>query len=224
MKFKTDDSIFMNDMKNIIEYSLGFLEGAQRGKRVFLQTLGNKTVDLLKEYIDTMAKVDQQLLQHVYEWEMSGSPDARLFDIDYVVKNTGLSISSTFRQSTSVKAGSNVPFYDKARIMEEGIPVTIKPKTAKALAFEANGQTVFTKGEVRVANPGGEAAQGGFEKTFDRFFNVYFTQAFLYSSGIIKYLKNPVLYKTNMQAGKRGGRSIGLSTGYKWMANAGVDL
>lgn len=222
MKITTDDAMFMKEMNNIMEYSLGFLEGAKRGKRQFLDNLGSNTIETLKNYLDTMARVDEQALGHMYEWGMSGSPDSRLFDIDYTVSNNGLSINSTFRQSTSVKEGSKVPFYDKARIMEQGIPVTIRPKSAQVLSFDNNGEQVFTKGPISVNNPGGQAAQNGFQKTIDRFFDVYFTQAFLYASGIANYLENPVAYKKNLPAGKRGGRSTGISTGYKWMANAGV--
>ena len=33
-----------------------------------------------------------------------------------------------------------------------------------------------------------------------------------------------VLYKQNLNAGKVGGRSVGYSTGYAWIANAGRKL
>jgi hypothetical protein len=49
-----------------------------------------------------------------------------------------------------------------------------------------------------------------------------FSQAFIRSSGIIKYLENPTAYKKNLGAGKRGGRSVGISTGYTWVANLGA--
>jgi hypothetical protein len=115
-----------------------------------------------------------------------------------------------------------VPFYDKARIIEFGIPVVIKPRTSNVLAFEDNGDMVFTAGPVNVANPGGVAAQGGFEKTFDMFFTRYLSQAFLRSTGVAAYLENPLVYKSNMQQGKRMGRSAGYKTGYKWIASAGM--
>jgi hypothetical protein len=54
------------------------------------------------------------------------------------------------------------------------------------------------------------------------FFNRYFSQAFLRVSGVAQYLENPRAYKKNIQAGKRVGRSKGVSTGYRWIANAGV--
>jgi hypothetical protein len=215
---------FKKEMTNIVDYSMGFLEGIQRGKTAFLKTVGLETVELMKEFIDSNARVNPDMLHHVYEWNQTGSPSARLYDISYTTSNLGLSFRSSFRQSTSIKNGSRTPFYDKARIMEEGIPVTIRPRVAQALAFEDNGETIFTKSEVRVDNPGGTEVQGGFEKVFDMFFNRYFSQAFLRVSGIGKYLENPVVYRKDMAAGKKMGRSKGLSTGYRWIANAGVGI
>jgi hypothetical protein len=213
---------FKKDMSNIVDYSVGFLDGIHRGKTVFLKTLGLETVELMKEFIDSNARVNPEMLHHIYEWHQTGSPSARLYDISYTTSQLGLSFKSSFRQSTSIKNGSRTPFYDKARIMEEGIPVTIRPRLAQALAFEDNGEMVFTKNEVRVDNPGGTAVEGGFEKVFDMFFNRYFSQAFLRVSGVAKYLENPIVYKKDMAAGKKMGRSKGISTGYRWIANAGV--
>ena len=217
-----DSKQFKKDMNNIVNYSIGFLEGAQRGKTIFLKTLGMETVELMKEFIDSNARVNPQMLHHVYEWTMTGSPEARLYDISYTTSNLGLSFKSSFSQSKSIKDGSRTPFYDKARIMEEGIPVTIRPKVSQVLAFEDNGETVFTRGPVQVLNPGGTEVEGGFEKVFDMFFNKYFSQAFLRTSGIARYLENPQVYKKDMPAGKRMGKSKGLSTGYRWIDNAGM--
>ena len=219
---KFNSNQFKKDMNNIVNYSIGFLEGVQRGKTVFLKTLGMETVEVMKEFIDSNARVNPQMLHHVYEWTMVGSPDARLYDISYTASNLGLSFRSSFSQSTSIKDGSRTPFYDKARIMEYGIPVTIRPKVAQVLAFDDNGETIFTRGPVQVMNPGGTEVEGGFEKAFDMFFNKYFSQAFLRTSGVARYLENPNVYKKDMPAGKRMGKTKGLSTGYRWIANAGM--
>jgi hypothetical protein len=213
---------FKKEMSNIVDYSIGFLDGIQRGKTIFLKTVGMETVELMKEFIDSNARVNPDMLHHIYEWNQTGSPSARLYDISYTTSNLGLSFKSSFSQSTSIKNGSRTPFYDKARIMEQGIPVTIRPRTAQVLAFEENGETVFTQGPVEVLNPGGTEVQGGFEKVFDMFFNRYFSQAFLRVSGIAQYLENPQVYKKNLQAGKKMGKTKGVSTGYRWIANAGV--
>jgi hypothetical protein len=215
---------FKKDMNNILNYSAGFLEGAQMGKKELLGNVGKSTIDLLKSFVDSNARVDPESLHHVYEWNEVGSPSARLFDIDYTVSGLGLSLKSTFRQSTSVKAGSKVPFYNKASMMEYGVGVTISPRAANVLAFETGGDQVFTKNPVYVSNPGGDDVQGSFERTFDDFFKNYFSQSFLMSSGFAKYLSNPVLYKKDLGRGKRLGRSQGISTGYRWIANAGLEV
>lgn len=220
IKLRFNDAKFMKAMTNISKYSEGFLDGVHSGKKIFFDGLGKQAIEALKIYIDANARVNPDALHHVYEWDRAGSPSARLFDIDYTVSNLGLSLRSTFRQSSSVKSGSKVPFYDKARIMENGIPVVISPRSSSVLAFEDNGEMIFTKGPVVVDNPGGAATQGGFERAFDSFFRNYFSQAFLRSSGILDYLKRPSAYKNNLRAGQRGGKSVGISTGYRWIINA----
>jgi hypothetical protein len=209
-------------MNNLIGYASGFLEGAQRGKTALFHSLGPEVVELLKNYVDSHARANPATLHHVYEWYQTGSPAARLFDIQYTVSGLGLSFKSSFSQSMSVKAGSNVPFHDKARLMEAGVSVTIKPRNSDVLVFEQNGETVFTRSAVFVPNVGGEATTGGFEAVFDEFFSKYFSQAFLHLSGIGKTLSNPVVFKRDFPAGIKGGKSVGLKTGYRWVANAGV--
>jgi hypothetical protein len=211
---------FAKDMDNIVNYALGFLDGVKQGYPSFLQQLGATMSEALKAYIDANARVNPQVLHHVYEWDKTGSPEARLYDIQYVSTGAGLSFNSTFRQSSSIKNGSRVPFYDKARIMENGIPVTIVPKQ-RVLAFEQDGETVFTTKPVRVSNPGGQV-QGEYERVFNSFFNRYFTQSFLESSGIASYLRSPVDFKKNFSSGKRGGRTLGVTVGQSWIAKAGL--
>ena len=217
---KFDTKQFKKDMDNIVQYSMGFLEGVEGGKRVFLNNLGKETIEVLKQFVDTNARIDPAALQHVYEWYKSGSPDARLFDIQYTVSGLGLSVMSTFTQSSQVKDGSTTPFYNKARIMENGVPVIIRPKKSPVLVFEDNGETVFTRNPVSVSSPGGEDAQGSFESIVDIFFTQYFKQSFLKMSGLYDYIKRPQVFKTNMAAGKRSGKGVGYSTGYKWISNA----
>lgn len=217
-----DAKEFIKVLRNAVKYSVGFTEGVQKGKRVFLNTLGLELKELIGEFIDSNARVNPAKLHHVYEWYETGSPDARLFDIYYTVSNLGLSIRSAFTQSMSIKDGSYEPFFDKAKIMEFGIPVTIKPVRVKVLKFQdQNGEDVFTPGPVNVKNPGGLAAVGGFADTLNTFFNRYFSQAFLKSSGLANYLEHPFLYAKNFAAGTRSGYGVGVSTGYRWIINAG---
>jgi hypothetical protein len=106
--------------------------------------------------------------------------------------------------------------------MEEGTPVTIRPKKSNVLVFEDGGETVFTKGEVVVQSPGGRATTGSFQKVVDAFFIKYFTQAFLRSSGVGEYFSSSDVYRKNLSSGKSSGKTKGYQVGYRWIANAGI--
>lgn len=224
MRVSLDSKMFEKQLDNLIDYSVGFLDGTKKGQKIFFDNLGSGVIQALSLYIDAAARSNQAALHHVYEWYKVGSPSARLFDVEYISTNSGLSINSTFRQSKTIQKNSSTPFYNKAKIMENGIPVKIKPKKNKTLVFEQNGETVFTKKEVVVQNPGGQSVTGSFQKTFDEFFKFYFTQSFLKSSGLLEYIENPIIYKKNFKSGLKNGRSKGLSTGFEWMAQAKIGI
>jgi hypothetical protein len=200
------------------------VEGAKRGKTIFLATFGERVTEITKLFIDSAARQNPESLHHVYEWYQTGSPNARLFDINFTVSNLGLSLKTTFRQSVSVQNGSKMPFYNKAMVMESGAAVTVRPKESAVLVFEQDGQTVFTKNPTEINNPGGVSVAGSFQETFDLFINSYFTQAFLQSSGIRKKFGDMSLYKKNLAAGIKLGSSVGVSAGFKWIVNVGVGV
>jgi len=220
LKVIMDSRQFQKEINNIVNYSTGFLEGVQKGKTELYMSLAPKISEMASQFIDANAKMSPELLHHIYEWEKVGSPSARLFDIDYTISSAGITFTSSLKQSSSIKQGSNVPFYNKATIMEQGVGVTIRPKRASVLRFEIDGQEVYTSQEVRVDNPGGQT-QGQFDKVISNFFGVYFRQSFLNSSGLLQYFNSPKVYKKNISAAKRGGRALGIKTGYQWVANAG---
>jgi hypothetical protein len=224
MRVYTNTKSFEKQMNNIVNYSFGFLDGVQKGKSVFLNNLGHGVLTALYDYIDASARSNPRAMHHIYEWMQTGSPEARLYDLNYTVSNLGLSFKSKFTQSQSFSRNSNTPFYDKARIMEQGIPVKIAPVKSDVLVFEANGETVFTRKEVTVENPGGTEVVGSFERAVDEFMLGYFKQSFIRASGLYDYISKPVLYKANFAAGSRMGRAKGVDTGFKWIANARVGV
>lgn len=81
---------------------------------------------------------------------------------------------------------------------------------------------VFTKKSVTVANPGGSKVKGSYEQTFNSFFDNYFSQSFLLSSGLLNHLEDVSTYKNNLKQGSLGGRSVGIKTGYQWLLNAKI--
>ena len=215
---------FEMQMNNIVNYSFGFLEGVQKGKKIFLDRLGKGVIQALAQYVDVEARSNPKALHHVYEWNQTGSPTSRLFDLNYTVSNLGLSINSTFRQSRSVSENMTAPFYNKAKIMENGIPVTISPTRSQVLKFSGPNGDVFTKKPIKVDSPGGDAVFGSFESTVDIFISRYFKQSFLRASGLYDYIKKPVLYKKNFAAGSKLGKSKGIDTGFKWIVNATIGV
>lgn len=221
MNITFDSKNFFNDINNLAEYSVGFLDGIKLGESNLLDNLGHSTIELMKSFIDSNARVQPQALHHVYEWYQTGSPEARLFDLNYIVRQSGLSFNYTFSQSKSFANGSKVPFYDKAQIMESGSPVTIRPKNAKVLSFDDNGNQVFTKNPIIISNPGGDSVSGSFENILNEFFNTYFQQSYLYVSGVLEYLQNPVAYRQNLSNGVKQGKSLGLKVGYEWVSKGG---
>ena len=210
-------------MNNIVDYSIGFIDGTNKGKTVFLQMLGEEVSDLLGQYIDASARSNPQFLHHVYEWYKVGSPDARLYDIKFVTSKDRLSFISSFKQSQTVKDGSREPFYNKAAIMEEGRTLVIEPRTRSFLAFEDDGELIFTSDAVVVTNPGGKT-EGEFARVFDQFFTKYFTQAFLRSSGLLRHLEVPTEFKIGIKKGAKIGKSAGVTAGYKWITDIKVGV
>jgi hypothetical protein len=224
MKVALDIKAFEKKLLNITEYSLGFLDGIQGGKTIFLEKLGEGIVKVLQLYIDSEARTNPQSLHHVYEWYKVGSPEARLFDILPSVNRGGISFNFAFKQSQSLSNNSNEPFRDKASIMEKGTPIVIKPKNGVVLSFDIDGEQIFTRKPITIDNPGGDYVEGGFKDIIDQFFKSYFTQAFLRSSGLYEYLNKPSAYKHNLPAGSIRGRAAGYETGFRWITGARIGV
>jgi len=218
INLKTNSEQFQKEMNNIIDFSEGFFEGVHKGKSNFSENLARETLDVLKEFIDSNARVMPDALHHMYEWYSTGSPEARLFDIEYISKSNGISFTSSFRQSSSVREGSMVPFYNKAEIMEKGLSVRIRPIRSDVLAFQDGGEAVFTKKEINIMNPGGSQTTGSYENVFNQFFSSYFSQAFLLSSGVMSRLSDLSDFTTNFAQAKTGGRAAGVRVGFRWMS------
>ena len=219
-----DNKKFEKDMHNIVQYSLGFMEGVEKGKTQFVEAFAQKTSEALKEFIDSMARTDPQMYHHIYEWYMTGSPKARLFRVKKIIVPGGFRLEYSFSQSKSIQNGSIEPFRDKAKIMEEGKPVVIKPTKSKVLVFMADNQEVFSSKPSIVNNPGGTQVKNAFHNVVELFFKNYFKQSFLRSSGIYEHLSKPVAFKNNFSSAATGGRSLGTKVGYTWIIMGALNV
>lgn len=217
INLRYDTKNFRNTLRNTVEYSLGFLDGAKMGTIIFNTKLAQITEEALKQYIDVKSKANPESLHHVYEWNRVGDPSARLFEINAVASKNSIVISGQFISSKSVGENSNEPFVDKANIMENSISVLIEPKSSNFLAFDVDGQQVFTVNSVFIESPGGDEVAGSFGRAVDDFFEVYFTSTILKQSGIFDQLSFPIEFAQNFASGAKMGREIGRKSGMEYM-------
>ena len=174
-----NDIDFRMVMKNTTDYSYGFLKGIDIERIQYNRFLGGFTVEALGKYIDARARMNERSLHHVYEWDKVGSESNRLFRFNVNANKYTINISGDFLPSKTKRARSSKPFVDKASVMENGISVVIEPKKSEVLAFEDDGELVFTTKSIYVDHPGGDEVSGSFGRVVDDFFNVYYTNYIL---------------------------------------------
>jgi hypothetical protein len=214
---------FNKMFKNINEYSNGFFRGAEANRENFNDQLGKYTIDLLNKFIDSKARMSPESLHHVYEWGAVGSPSARLFFLEAKTTKSNILISGNFLPSSSISENSSEPFVDKAKVMENAISIEISPRASNVLAFDVDGESVFSMDSIFIANPGGDEVAGSFGKVIEEFFENYFTNSVLYQSGLFKKLSNPKEFYQNFSSGAiGGGSSLGIRSGKEYFSIKGA--
>ena len=162
-------------------------------KNLFRTTVFNQIEKDFGEYLDSQARTKPKSLHHVYEWNKAGVPTARLFKL-HAIETGGLSfrinydfkLSKSSVPSRNKKQKKKYVFANKAAVMESGMPVVIRPRSAERLVFELNGETVFMpKGtSVTVRRPGGSQATNQFSLSYGRFFGGQLVNSSIKSSGL----------------------------------------
>ena len=61
ISLKFDSKMFKKEMDNIMEYSVGFVDGFVSGRKEFLNNLGPEVAELASQFIDTNARVAANL-------------------------------------------------------------------------------------------------------------------------------------------------------------------
>lgn len=158
---------------------LGKLTKNKAFQNAFKKTIYDQINKDFGEYIDSSARVKPASLHHVYEWNKVGQDKSRLFKLNRMDAD-GLSFRVTYDfkisrssvPSKNKKQKKKYIFANKASIMEAGMPVIIRPKSAERLVFELDGITVFMpKGSsVTVKSPGGRASSNQFRLHYGRYF------------------------------------------------------
>lgn len=171
---------------------LSKLESNAAFQKLFKTTIFNQ-IDLeFGQYIDSKSRVKPKSLHHVYEWNRVGSESSRLFKLNQI-NAPGLAfkidfdfkLSKTSVPSKNKKQKKKYIFANKASIMEIGMPIVIRPKSAERLVFEMNGVTVFMpKGSsVTVKKPGGSAARNQFKLAYSQYFSGQLVSTAIKNSG-----------------------------------------
>jgi hypothetical protein len=220
LRAKIDTKQLNSILSNTVSYSYGFLDGTEIDQIFFNQKLGEYAVDALGYFVDSIARSNPNSLHHVYEWGQVGRKGARLFEIEAKASKRQIKFSGKFLPSKTTSPTSNTPFVDKANIMENSIEVVVSPKNSDVLAFEVDGDMVFTTESVRIANPGGDEVAGSFGNAIDTFFDSYFTVSLL--KPFMKKLERPAEFSNYFPSGTRSGRSAGLTAGKKYIRSAGA--
>lgn len=215
-------------LDNIVSYSNGFIKETKAKETTITGRLAQTSIEAFYDYLDGLARTNPGMLHHVYEWGATGNPGARLVELKKELSSSrGATITADFLTSSSVPEGGSEPFYDKAEIMEEGIPVTIQAVEAQAMFFQIGGQEFFRTGPIVVENPGGEATRGSFLRAFEEFYNVYFDQVYLRAIRFYDHFENPKGFTSgfNQAARSSNASGIGRTTALKWVMNMpGEDL
>lgn len=127
--------------------------------------------DRFDTYMSLVAPASPGQFHHVYDWGHIGIPQYQLWKNVLRGRGNDRYASFEFRASilpVPVPEGNKKPFKQKHRfiykamMMEYNMAVTIRPKTAKMLAFPIGDRIIFTKGPVVVQNPGGVGTTGAF--------------------------------------------------------------
>lgn len=118
------------------------------------------------QYLDSRARQNPSAYHHVYEFDKTGNPSARLFNA--IISNTpdGAAVINYSFTPAKDPNREGFPFPNKAEIMESGQTVIVTPKKTEYLRYELeDGRFVSSKKSV-INNPGGVQVKGSFESTF----------------------------------------------------------
>jgi len=154
----------------LTRYDATILSRVHTGENKMLIERGaaNLVSDYFMRYIDATSRANRKSFHHVYEWDMTGDSDARLFKKKITTTAQGTLMSFSFTNSKTKNRDGYI-FAKKAEVMESGQKVIITPKRKSILRFFAkSGDKVFTELSV-VYNPGGDFVKNSFTDAWKKY-------------------------------------------------------
>lgn len=208
-------------LNNLVQYTNGFLEETKEKESKVTARIADLSIDGFYEYLDQLARVNPGMLHHVYEWGRVGDPNSRLFELKKALSSKNAVISSEFLQSEVPSNSSNEPFYNKAAVMEEGLPIIIQEVRAQALFFEIDGEEYFRAGPIVIQNPGGPDVRGSFVEQFEEFYNTYLEDVYLRAIRFYQYFMDAKEYEQNFNVAmnSNNAKSMGRASALSWIEN-----
>ena len=149
---------------DLLAYFDGYFKGVEDTEIESEYKTAFKLVQEFGEYVDMRARSSPNLLHHVYEWNLVGHRDARLFELQIIPTSAGARITYSFLKSTTLNDNGYL-FADKAQVMESGHIVSFETDKPVPL-YEA---TEFRVGPFTFV-AGGEDVEGSFGETFRTYF------------------------------------------------------
>lgn len=212
----------MRVLNNTVDYSRAYLREIQMGQVRFNSQIAVYVKGILYKYIDSQARLYPERLAHVYEPGFNGAASQRLFTFETHATLEDITFTTRFNKSTLPSLDGGIPFEQRAEIMEDGLAITIAPKNGNVLAFDVDGETVFTTKPVTIDHPGGPEAAGAFKDAIDSFFNQYLTNVVM--APIFAKLSKSKAYANYFAAGTINPQSAGRAAAKQFLDATGGIL
>lgn len=165
-----DDGGFPKKIISLSAYDMSLLRSthSKSNKQLIEAGAAKLVLRYFEHLIDAKARSNPSSLHHVYEFDMAGDKNARLFKGSVNPSPAGAIINFSFINAKQPNRNGYM-FYKKAEVMESGQTVTIAPKTSKYLTYRLrDGRFIKTQKPSVVNNPGGPVA-GNFAAEFSQF-------------------------------------------------------
>ena len=170
---------------------------SRKGQKNIQKTIERSVNRKFLPFVNALSTANRKTMHHLYEWNKVGVTSARLFDLKIPSASRGktkFSMVVDFRPSKSLvplteaqqtpgPTGETVKrvhvFHNKAMVMEYGLPVVVRPKNSKYMAFDNPPGTretlsglTFTSRPVTI-NYADRPTYQGLEKALQAFFSGY---------------------------------------------------
>lgn len=154
------DGGFSQKVVSLTTYDMSVLSSLhmnQANKQNIERGAANIVARYFDSYIDAKARANPKSLHHVYEFDMAGDSNARLFKGQIKSTPAGAVISYRFVKAKKPNR-EGYPFENKASVMELGEPVVIRPKRKDFLQYKLDDGRFVRASMSVVENPGGDVA------------------------------------------------------------------